>query len=145
LVHRVLAREPRERIAARVRAILGIVWAPVAVVAAHSILTATTGHHTKLDPLFHFLGGAAGAYSVDGMARAYARVAVSTAVRRAALMVGAVIVAALLWELAEFISDWRFGTHIQESRVDTISDVALGTLGALVVARMVARRTRKPR
>jgi hypothetical protein len=114
-------------------------------VAAHSILTATTGHHTQLDPLFHFFGGAAGAYSVDRFAAAYRPQIIRTAARRASLMVGGVIVAALLWELAEFVSDWRFGTHIQASRLDTISDVALGTLGALVVARIVTRRARKSR
>ena len=122
------------------KGIVRVIWAPVAVVAAHSILTATIGHHTKLDPLFHFLGGAAGAYSVDRLARDHAWPSSRTAAGRAAMMVGCVVVAALLWELAEFISDWRFGTHIQESRLDTISDIALGTLGALVVARILTRR-----
>jgi hypothetical protein len=125
-----------------VRGILRIIWAPVAVVAAHSVLTATTGHHAKLDPLFHFLGGAAGAYAVDRVARDNAWRSAGTAARRASWMVGGVLAAAVLWELAEFISDREFGTHIQLSRVDTISDVALGTLGALVVARILTRRTR---
>ncbi|MCI0615734.1 hypothetical protein L0244_22335, partial [bacterium] len=40
---------------------------------------------------------------------------------------------ATLWELGEFISDKYFGTHLQESVPETIADLALGLLGAIIV------------
>jgi hypothetical protein len=43
------------------------------------------------------------------------------------VIVGLTIGVALLWELGEYASDVFYGTHIQESVVDTVADVALGT------------------
>jgi len=47
-----------------VRRFLTVIWAPLAVVGLHGALVVTVGHYRSLDPLFHFLGGAAGESTV---------------------------------------------------------------------------------
>jgi len=110
-------------------------WAPFGVLALHSVLAVLFGHRREWDPLFHFLGGAAGAYSLlrilnalPGLARAV------EALDRSAVIVVAMSTACLLWELAEFASDRFLGTRIQQGLFDTGSDVALGVVGAAVTA-----------
>jgi len=48
--------------------------------------------------------------------------------------IGGVLAVALLWELGEFLSNQWLGTHIQVGPLDTSTDLALGTAGALVAA-----------
>lgn len=45
---------------------------------------------------------------------------------------------ALLWEIAEFISDTYFGTHAQITNADTMTDMINGLAGATLVIALVA-------
>jgi hypothetical protein len=115
-----------------------VFWAPLAVVAAHGLVTLAFGHQQRLDPLFHFLGGAAG-FQTLSQALTYFPEAVPRAKQhRRVIAVSGVVLAALLWELAEFFSDHLSGSHIQRGPLDTWGDVALGTAGALVAAGVAA-------
>ena len=106
------------------RRYVSIVWAPLAVLAAHTAITELFGHQVALDPVFHFAGGMAGAHALQRLSRRFEGM-------RAVL---AMLVVALLWELMEFTSDQTRGTHVQLGPLDTWSDVCLGVAGAAVTA-----------
>jgi len=109
-------------------------WAPVAVVGLHSALAATVGHRRDLDPVFHFLGGAAGAFAVLNAIVFFPRQLSSlSAWNPRVVAIAAVVVAALLWECGEFAADRVLGTHVQAGWLDTSIDLVLGTVGAAVV------------
>ena len=112
-----------------------IVWAPLGVLVIHGALSAGFGHRRELDPLFHFLGGAGGAYAVLQTLERFGGSLPEPAIRyRTAIAVGLVAIVAILWELMEFASDRLLGSHIQRGPADTWSDIALGIGGAMVVA-----------
>lgn len=46
---------------------------------------------------------------------------------------------AILWELAEWYTFIRHGTELDTAYEDTLGDMALGTLGALIAGLMIAR------
>src|SRR6185369_5250570 len=97
------------------KALWKIVWAPFAVVAAHSVLAAILGHRRAFDPAFHFLGGVAGAYSLSrGLLPP-----LPTVRRRQVVAVSVVCAVALLWELGEFTWEAVTGTRIQFGTRDT--------------------------
>ena len=96
------------------------------MVLAHAAVTAIFGHQRWLDPVFHFLGGAAVFYTIDRLLRLFA------GVRRPKLALALVVVPVLLWELVEFLSDRYLGTLVQQGALDTGSDVVLGLGGAVV-------------
>ena len=114
---------------------LRISWAPVSVVLLHSVLAGLIGHRRDLDPAFHFLGGAAGAYAVWQACVLIPRLVSQSTVGHAKLLaVAAVAVLAILWECAEFASDRLLGSHIQLGWRDTMMDLALGVGGAVLGA-----------
>ena len=50
---------------------------------------------------------------------------------------------ALAWEIAEFTADQALGAQTQKGNTDTMTDMIVGTLGALIVAfALYAHRTR---
>jgi hypothetical protein len=106
------------------RRYVAIVWAPLAVLAAHTAITELFGHQLALDPVFHFAGGMAGAHALQRLSRRFEG-------NRAVI---AMLVVTLSWELMEFVSDLMRGTHVQRGPLDTWSDVALGVAGAAVRA-----------
>ena len=111
--------------------LLRISWPAGAVVVAHPLLAALIGHRRELDPIFHFLGGVAGAYAFREATLVFRRVIPSVVVDRARLFaIVAVAIAAVLWECAEFAKDQLFGSRIQLGWSDTLSDLALGVIGA---------------
>jgi hypothetical protein len=70
------------------------------------------GDRRALDPLFHFLGGAAGAYGLLRMFEVFPkRLRRALAWSRSRTILAAMIAVALLWELAEFGSDSFLGTE----------------------------------
>jgi len=86
----------------------------------------------------------AGAYALASLWRAFpAGIRLPTGLTPSRAIVALTIGAALLWELGEYASDVFYGTHIQESVVDTVADVALGTLGALIGASLFVRPRRQ--
>jgi hypothetical protein len=122
---------------------LRIVWAPVGVVLAHNGLAALIGHHREFDPVFHFLGGVAGAHAVlQGLVLFPRSTAFAPVARPRLVAVIAVAFVAGLWELGEFASDRVLGSHIQQGWLDTGSDIALGIAGAVVIAMIESTRKR---
>lgn len=114
---------------------LSISWAPVAVVLMHLVMAGLIGHRRDLDPVFHFLGGVAGAYAACQALVLVPRLASRVGAGHAKfLAVAAVAIVAVLWEGAEFASDRLLGSHIQLSRLDTTIDLALGIGGAVIGA-----------
>jgi hypothetical protein len=117
------------------RSALRISWAPVAVVLLHLVMAGLIGHRRCLDPVFHFLGGAAGAYATCQALVLVPRLASRVGAGHAKfLAVAAVAIVAVLWEGAEFASDRLLGSHIQLSRLDTMMDLTLGVGGAVIGA-----------
>jgi hypothetical protein len=116
------------------RNIWHVVWAPFGVVLTHATLFTTIGHRPALDPVFHFLGGVAGAWSLLQLFRRFPSVVPAATLRRPLLtIIGGVSVAAVAWELLEFAADQLLGTTIQRGSLDTNSDLILGIAGAVVM------------
>src|SRR6187401_1786972 len=108
-------------------------WAPLSVVLIHSALSAAIGHRREYDPVFHFTGGAAGAFCVVQSLRVFRAELGRVARLNPVLVVLIVMVGAIgAWEVAEFTSDRFFGTHIQRGVEDTGMDILLGVAGILV-------------
>ena len=128
-----------------VRNVLHVVWAPLAVPVCHGSLFAIVGHIPALDPVFHFLGGVAGAWSLLQVFRRFPAF-VPAAMRRRPLVtvIGGVVVAAIIWELLEFAADRLLGTTIQRGSLDTYSDLFLGIAGASLMG-WLGTRTKDPR
>lgn len=77
-----------------------------------------------------------------GLLIAHARVSPRWVLVVAITGLGAVL--AIMWELAEWYTFIRHGTEIAAAYEDTLGDEALGTLGGLMAAFIVARTTRLP-
>lgn len=122
-----------------------VAWPPLAVLAAHAVLTTVAGHQEWLDPLFHFSGGFAGAVTLW---RAFDRLPLpprwTAPPRRRVAIVLTMLAVAVGWELMEFASDQLNGTHVQEGPLDTGSDIVLGVAGAVVFVVMASRRHPRP-
>ena len=48
-------------------------------------------------------------------------------------ILGLVTIAAVWWEFVEYLGDYFFQTHMQESLRDTMGDLLMGTLGGLTI------------
>ncbi|MAE66048.1 MAG: hypothetical protein CMJ18_17385 [Phycisphaeraceae bacterium] len=114
-------------------------WAPVVVLILHEVLAGIFGHEPYVDPVIHFLGGAAAAFLLrcsvscaSGLMGRPSRVATDL------LAFGLATVVAVIWELGELLSDLLLGSNIQRSAPNTLRDLALGMAGAL--AYLVLRR-----
>jgi hypothetical protein len=119
----------------RVNGLLRVVWAPVLVLLSHSILASLIGHRRDFDPLFHFLGGAAGAHAIRRAVAVFPQRAPLVAIGHVSqFAVAAVAVVAVLWEVAEFAADLLFGFRIQLGWSDTGIDLVLGIGGAIAGA-----------
>lgn len=119
-------------------------WAPVAVLLLHAAGGHLFGHEPYVDPIMHFLGGAATAFFLrrscsigrDGLG-APSPLAVDL------LAFGLTCTVALFWEFGEFLSDRYIGTLTHTTVASTLRDLLLGVLGALaylVSSRLVVRR-----
>ncbi len=118
-------------------------WAPVGVYILHAVAASIFRHEPYVDPAMHFLGGAAMTFfiftacSLDMLPLgAPSRLAVSL------ISLGSTSVVGLCWELGELFSDVYLGSHTQFSVANTLRDLALDTLGAvvyLIVASAVSR------
>ena len=108
-------------------------WAPISVFVLHVVFARIFGHEPYVDPVIHFLGGAAIAFffwccveAAPGLVGAPTRLAIN------ALVIGLATLAAVLWELGELMSDILLGTNIQHSAPNTRRDLSLGVAGAVV-------------
>jgi hypothetical protein len=112
----------------------------------HEVAAFTFGHEPHVDIIAHFTGGIASAFFIRHSAvigRRY--LGEMTALGLGLLAFGLTCVVALLWELAELSSDIYLGTFIQRSARNTLRDLALAALGAmlfLIVSQIL--RVRQP-
>ena len=120
-------------------------WAPLALLVLHSALTAALGHQRQYDPVFHFLGGAAGAYCLLHLLGLFqAGVAALKGLNPSVVVLAVMLAVTIVWELLEFASDRLLGSHIQLGAGDTSSDILLGMFGALCVIGLVRVTERRP-
>jgi hypothetical protein len=124
----------------------GALWAPIIVLIAHGIAGKVFGHEPYVDPIMHFSGGLAIAFFCSRACLLSpelfgkpSRLGIDL------LAFGLTCGAALFWEFGEFIGDQVKGTHVQRGLGNTMRDLLLGTLGAIVfiVGARVVRSSKK--
>ncbi len=84
----------------------------------------------------HFLGGIAIAYFLVSLAGGLSTIgALGTPNKtgKGLIALGWSFSSAMFWEFAEFVSDRFFSTHAQGGIPDTMLDMAMGALGAMVL------------
>ncbi|MEK7131675.1 MAG: hypothetical protein AAB797_03005, partial [Patescibacteria group bacterium] len=90
----------------------------------------------SVDTLSHLLGGLAIAYSANYALSLMERkkwITIQKNILRAGIIVSTVMTIAVLWEFYEFIYDiYLLGPTAQPSVADTIKDLCLGMLGAVI-------------
>jgi len=85
--------------------------------------------------LFHFLGGismATSGFFILQIAKRFHKITSSSPVIDAVLIILFTMSIAVCWEFYEFLSDTYLYTHSQVSNFDTMKDLCMGTLGAIV-------------
>jgi hypothetical protein len=113
-------------------------WAPIAVLAAHVVLSLVFRAYKAWPPLdvpMHLVGGISGAYFLSRSFAAVPEAWIAARVRpafEAVVVVGLVTLAAVAWEFAESLSDRWLRTRAQGGLTDTLGDLAIGILGALI-------------
>lgn len=123
-------------------------WAPCLVFTAHVIATRVFGVYRIWPPAdipMHFAGGLAIAFFMSQAFRALPREIVRSSrlvVLEAILVLSLTTSAAVVWEFAEFSLDTLVGSNVQVSLPNTMQDLAMGMLGALVLVAIRARQTR---
>jgi len=111
---------------------LRFAWAPITVLILLAIFEPKFG--SKADPYLHVLGGAACQYFFFNMlSLPFSWIGTLTRFAKTIFAFTLTCTIATLWELGEFVSDRYVGTHLQESVPETIGDLALGLLGAIIV------------
>ena len=96
----------------------------------------------------HFAGGLSIAFFVSQCFRALPREIVRSSrivVLELILAVSLTATAAMVWEFAEFTLDRVAGSNVQVSLPNTIQDMALGLLGAIVFSALRTRQLRAGR
>ena len=90
----------------------------------------------SIDTLAHFLGGLSIAYSASYALFLMERekwIKIQKDILKAAIVIGSVMSFAVLWEFYEFIYDlFLWGDTMQPSVADTIKDLCVGMIGAVV-------------
>jgi hypothetical protein len=116
-------------------------WAPASVVLAYAAAIASLGPAAPpwLDSIAHITGGAAMTYfGLAAMRHLQERVGQTPLAVRLVAAVGVAAVSAIAWELLEFLVDLNARTRLAPSIEDTLLDLTLGLVGALVYAFAVA-------
>lgn len=129
-----------------VRLTLRAAWAPVAVYVLHAVVAGLYRHEPYVDPVMHFLGGAAMAFFISAACTNDVKVLGAPSRLAVELMsFGLTCAVGLIWELGELFSDRFLGSHTQVSVANTLRDLALDALGAvayLLLARLFFPRSR---
>lgn len=119
-------------------ALLRALWAPGLIFLLHLFLCGGIDYYASYrltDELMHLAGGFAIAFaagrSIEEL-RARGVVPDPGRLLRVLLVVSLTALAAVLWELAEFLSDRYLGTRTLGDLEDTLLDLALGIGGALL-------------
>lgn len=112
---------------------------PLLLLVVHGVLSVGGRYQTwgRVDNIMHFLGGASTAAAAVPALQLFQRrkwLGNLHPLMGIFITVAIVALAAVCWELFEFILDYTFSTGMQGDAVDTTSDLFLGTLGGLIVA-----------
>ena len=101
----------------------------------------------SVDTLSHFLGGLSIAYSINYALTLIEQkkwITIKKNFLRATIIIGAVMTTAVLWEFYEFIYDvLALGTAMQPSVADTIKDLCMGMIGAIVFGAGIIHKGKK--
>ena len=111
-------------------------WAPISLIVFHTFILLVLDAYTRFPPIdipMHFLGGASAAY--------FLRWSVLTAPEckicapldsfaRNRLVLITTFAVTVLWEVAEFLLDRKYGSHLQLGVIDTLGDMLTGVSGA---------------
>jgi hypothetical protein len=123
-------------------------WAPLLLLIIHVYLSRVLNAYALWPPIdipMHFIGGLAITFLTSRCFRALPR-KTGPSSRLAALelilIVNLTSTAAVFWEFQEFTRDQIFGSNIQVSLANTMQDMAMGILGALVFASTRLRQLR---
>ena len=92
--------------------------------------------HPRTDIIMHLLGGACIVFTAGMIVSVLKKKEwrALSAVSRCVLLVGAAVIAGILWEWYEFISDLLYGTHHQLSRFDTMKDLFNDGVGGMIAS-----------
>jgi hypothetical protein len=108
-------------------------WAPLAVLVLHAILAEIFGHEPYVDPAIQLCGGVAVAYLLhEACVTLPMLLGLPSTLGRNLMAFGLTAAVAILWEVGEFCWDIIFGTDIQGDVPETMRDLILGLLGAMV-------------
>src|SRR5438128_1034684 len=113
-------------------------WAPILVFGLHVIFSRVLGTYLLLPSLdipMHFFGGMSITYFFSYVLAVAIPLGFLGSPNRMVLLLLAFFAAcssAVFWEFAEFLSDRFLGTHAQLGLNDTLSDMLLGIVGAVV-------------
>ena len=111
-------------------------WAPVGLIVFHTFILLVLDAYTRLPPIdipMHFLGGVSAAYFLRWAAITAAECKIRAPLSPVALVrfvLVATFAITVLWEIAEFFLDRRFGSHLQLGPPDTLGDMFTGVCGA---------------
>lgn len=109
------------------------VWAPIAVVVMHTLLAQIFGHEPYVDPAIQLCGGVAVAYLLhEACVTLSGLLGQPSTLGRNLMAFGLTAAFAILWEAGEFVIDNLFGTDIQGDVPETMRDLILGLMGALM-------------
>ncbi len=119
-------------------------WAPIAVFAVHlALLGAGSYSAPSMDVAMHLVGGAAIAFFFwrsTHLPESRSVLGELTPVASGLLSFAATGTAAVVWELAEWVSDRYLGTNAQLWLGDTLLDMLLGLIGGLMFVAVAVRR-----
>lgn len=99
-----------------------------------------------VDTFSHFLGGLTIAYCVYqiiSLLQKKSWLVIEKNIIRVGIIVMSVTTVAVFWEFYEFISDQFFGTLMQPSLADTMKDLCIGMVGALVFCLIFIRKQKQ--
>lgn len=120
-------------------------WAPLAVFMFYvSVAIGTNAYvlYPWFDMPAHFLGGFAITYFFRaGIANSQEVVGQIPAQIQLLLAIGLTSIAAVIWEFVEYIADLTLGTNWNWGLTDTLSDLFLGLIGAIVFVVIDSRRS----
>ncbi len=89
----------------------------------------------SVDTLSHFLGGLSIAYSVSYALSLFEKkhwITIQKNILRDGIIITTVMATAVLWEFYEFIHGQLFNSVMQPSVADTIKDLCMGMIGAII-------------
>ncbi|HEU4529621.1 MAG TPA: hypothetical protein VFR59_00500 [Steroidobacteraceae bacterium] len=108
-------------------------WGIIAVILLHSILASVFGHEPYVDPAIQLCGGVAIAYLLHQLCSNLPVVlGHPSTLGRNLMAFGLTAAVAILMEVVEFILDNMLGTNFTGDVAETVRDLILGLLGAMV-------------